>query len=71
MAKARKKASTPGAQAPGFDAPAPAVRRYRFARAHTHAGVEYVAGDSIDLSDAKADLIRAFGGEDVILSDGE
>lgn len=69
MAKPRKKVATAGADAPAVVARAAGTRRYRFTCAHTHAGIGYVAGDAIVLTDAKAELIRRYAGADALTDD--
>ena len=70
MARARKKAATVGADAPAVVVPEAGARRYRFSRAHTHAGISYVAGDIVSLSEAEAGRIRLYAGADA-LTDNE
>lgn len=66
MAKPRKKVATVGAHAPAVLVRAPGERDYIFMRPHTHAGIDYAAGDAITLTDARAELIRRFAGADAL-----
>jgi len=54
-----RRPAKPAPQAPA-PPPAPDTVRVRFAREHTHAGVQYHAGDELDVSPAVADLLRYY-----------
>lgn len=69
MAKPRKKVAAAGAHAPAVLVRASGERGYIFTRPHTHADVDYCAGDAIELTDAQADLIRRYAGADALTDD--
>lgn len=54
-----RRPAQPAPKAPALP-PAPGTVRVRFVREHTHAGVQYQAGDELDVSPATAELLRIY-----------
>ena len=42
------------------------LARFEFSRDHIHAGVRYAAGDSTDLPDSEAEMLRSLGAGSIV-----